>query len=51
MKRIRWKAIWKEFEEWYDVQNPHKLLWEQQQRKIQSLVNAELKRKEKKCER
>jgi len=48
MKRIRWKTIWKEFGEWFDAQNPHKVTWEQQQRKIQSLVNAELKRKEKK---
>jgi len=45
MKRIRWKQVWKDFQKWFDDNSGPTRNWERQAKKIQSLVNAELKRK------
>lgn len=42
--KLDWKKIWEKFDEWYEKQNPDSWDWEIQQKKIQALVSAEIRR-------
>ena len=44
MKKIDWDKVWVSFERWHEEKFK---FWHDQQKKIQSLVEAQLKRKKK----
>lgn len=45
--KIDWKKLWAEFHDWYRSERSYFPTWEQNRRKIQRLVEAELKPKRK----